>query len=253
MIKKELNNILEKHTLWLRNDARGERANLRGADLRGADLRGADLIRADLSEADLSRANLRGANLGGADLRRADLGRADLSGAYLSRADLYGTILYGANLSGSDLSESDLRGANLSGAYLRRADLRGADLIRADLSGADLSGVDLKCPITCPEEGPFIGFKKVRNDLIVKLSIPEDAKRSSAVSRKCRCDKAVILSITNLDGTDAGVTEAYSSYDENFVYKVGEMVSVNNFCEDRWEECAPGIHFFITRQEAVDY
>jgi hypothetical protein len=28
---------------------------------------------------------------------------------------------------------------------------------------------------------------------------------------------------------------------------------VENFNEDRWNECAAGIHFFITREEAIDY
>ena len=41
--------------------------------------------------------------------------------------------------------------------------------------------------------------------------------------------------------------------DENFIYRIGETVEVKNFDCDRSHECAPGIHFFITRQEAVDY
>lgn len=28
---------------------------------------------------------------------------------------------------------------------------------------------------------------------------------------------------------------------------------VDNFDENRWNECAAGIHFFITREEAVRY
>ena len=28
---------------------------------------------------------------------------------------------------------------------------------------------------------------------------------------------------------------------------------LENFNEDRWNECAAGIHFFITREEAIDY
>lgn len=33
--------------------------------------------------------------------------------------------------------------------------------------------------------------------------------------------------------------------DADFVYKVGEMVSVDDFCKNRWEECAAGIHFAL--------
>ena len=154
----------------------------------------------------------------------------------------------------ADLYRADLRGADLRGADLCEADLCEADLCEADLRGADLRGArNLSVPIACPEEGSFIGFKKVRDDLIVKLLIPEDAKRCSATSRKCRCDKATVVSITNIDGTESQCTSTVSRWSSDFVYNVGEMVSVDNFEEDRFIECAPGIHFFITREEAVNY
>ena len=146
-------------------------------------------------------------------------------------------------------------------ANLYRADLRGANLGEADLSGA--KNVPF-IPYACPDTGAFVGFKKARlyssdeteaQDVIVELEIPADARRSSATGRKCRCDKAKVLSVTTLDGvavgTDAGTVR--SSYDPDFVYEVGRTVTAPNFCEDRWEECAPGIHFFINRQEALEY
>ena len=120
---------------------------------------------------------------------------------------------------------------------------------RANLSRAK----NLNFPIACPEEGSFIGFKKCQDGKIVKLKIPVDALRCSATGRKCRCSKAKVLSITNIDGTDANVGMAISKYDRNFIYKVGETIEVPNFNTDRWDECSTGIHFFITRQEAVDY
>ena len=129
-----------------------------------------------------------------------------------------------------------------------------ANLYQAKLSGAKLSGAkNLNFPIACPEEGSFIGFKKCQDGKIVKLKIPVDALRCSATGRKCRCSKAKVLSITNIDGTDANVGTAISKYDRNFIYKVGETIEVPNFNTDRWNECSTGIHFFITRQEAVDY
>ena len=160
-----------------------------------------------------------------------------------------------------------LRVANLRGAYLRGADLSGADLRGADLRGADLRGADLSgetkgleeetlkrfFPIACPEYGEFVGWKKSIECLIVKLKITENAKRSSAFGRKCRCSEAVVLAIENVDGTPSDKTEVFSSYNRQFVYRVGETVSVSDFEDDRKNECAPGIHFFITRQEAVDY
>ena len=174
--------------------------------------------------------------------------------AYLSRADLRGAYLSGAYLRGADLSRADLRGAYLSGAYLSGADLRGAYLSGADLSRADLRGAENVpyIPYACPDFGMFIGFKRASGYIVV-LEIPEDAKRLSATGRKCRCDKAKVLEIQKIDGTKANVTKVASGYDSNFVYEVGKTVSVDNFCEDRWAECSPGIHFFINRQEAVNY
>lgn len=152
-----------------------------------------------------------------------------------------------------------------------RADLSGADLSGADLSRADLSRADLReaknVPLisyACPDTGAFVGFKKARlyssdetkiQDVIVELEIPADARRSSATGRKCRCDKAKVLSVTTLDGVTVGADAGtvHSSHDTRFEYRVGEIVTAPNFCEDRWEECAPGIHFFINRQEAVEY
>ena len=83
--------------------------------------------------------------------------------------------------------------------------------------------------------------------------VTEDAKRCSATTRKCRCSKAVVISITTLNGQESGLIEIQSDYDKNFIYRVGEVVEVPDFCEDRWNECSQGIHFFITRGEAVAY
>ena len=209
-----------------------------GTDLRGADLCGAYLC----------GAYLRGAYLSGADLRGADLSGADFSGADLSGADLRGAYLRGADLSGAYLSGAYLRDAYLRDAYLRDADLRGADLRGAYLSGA--KNIPF-IPLSCPSDGDFIGWKKVSNKL-VRLLIPSDAKRSSSTSNKCRCDKAKVLEITDLDGSNPITSVINKNYVET-QYVVGEMVFPDSFDEKRWNECSHGIHFFINKQEAINY
>ena len=215
--------ILEKHAKWIRGEDGGERADLCGADLRDADLCGANLCDADLRNADLCG---------------ADLCDADLCGANLCDADLCD-----ANLRGADLCDADLCGANLCCANLRGA--KNTDKTAWDAYTAFY-------PLQCPETGSFIGYKKAAGK-IVMLEICADAKRSSATSRKCRCSKAKVLSITHLDGSDSGLTEVRSNYSKEFVYRVGETVEVPDFDDNRWNECAAGIHFFITREEAVKY
>ena len=178
---------------------------------------------------------------GDANLRDANLRGAYLRGAYLRGADLRGADLCGANLRDADLRDADLRGAYLCGANLRGANLRGADL--CGVRGAY---------IACPTDGSFIGWKKA-SGYIVKLQIPEDARRSSAGGEKCRCDKAYVVEIQNADGTKADIETVHSNHDANFVYTVGATVEVSDFDGDRWNECAPGIHFFIDRRAAVEY
>ena len=180
--------------------------------------------------------------------------RADLQGANLQAADLQG-----ADLQGADLRGADLRGADLRGANLQAADLQGADLQGADLQGADLWGIDnipdYIYPICCPEKGSFTGFKKAywnNTPVIVELEISTEAKRSSATNRKCRCNKAKVLSITGLQGI-AEFQKAHSRYDNDFIYEVGKTVIVDDYDDNRWNECSTGIHFFITRDEAVRY
>ena len=221
--KDELTEILRKHEMWIYGEVGG--------------------IRADLSNADLSRANLHLANLAMADLSGANLSLANLSGATLYKANLWL-----ADLRWADLRMTNFRLANLSGANFYKADLYKTDLHWADLHGAK----DIYFPIACPEKGSFTAFKKA-NGYIVELEIPSDALRSSSTTRKCRCSKAKVISITNLDGTPSDVKSVASNYDSEFIYNLGEMVEVPNFDTNRWNECAPGIHFFITRQEAVDY
>lgn len=204
----------------------------------------------------LHGANLRGAYLRHADLRGADLRHASLHGAYLMHADLRDADLCDADLRDADLYRADLRGADLHGADLRGADLYGADLHRAydvQLSIAKIS--------ILPDEGDIIGWKKAWTDnempptpVIVKLLIPADAQRSNATGRKCRASTARVLDLQDKQGNSLpSDTTAYSSYDTDFTYKKGETVHVENFDTNRWNECAPGIHFFITRIEAVKY
>lgn len=254
----ELKSILNLHEKWIRKEPDGKRAdlswahlrfaNLSGVDLHGADLTGADLTGANLSFADLSEACLCDALLCGANIYRASLIKADLDGADLRLANLNGADLNYACFSFADLSRTNLHRANFVGADLTGADLSEARLYMTNL--IDAKNVDF--PISCPEKGSFIGFKKAKG-LIVELEIPSDALRSSATTRKCRCSKAKVISITNPDGSPSDVTSIPSSWDSNFVYRIGDIVEVADFDTNRWNECAPGIHFFITRQEAVNY
>ena len=259
-----IKDILDKHAAWLRGEPEGVKADLTGADLTGADLTGADLSKANLSKANLSKANLSKANLTGANLSGANLSKANLSKANLTGADLTGADLSKANLSKANLSKANLSKANLTGANLSGANLSKANLSKANLTGADLSkalNIDTLSwdsntafyPLQCPETGTYTAYKKA-NNLIVELEIPYDALRSSATSRKCRASKARVISITDLAGHPAGdrVLSDYA-HSPKIEYIVGQTIEIPNFDTNRWHECAPGIHHYITREEAVKH
>ena len=204
----------------MEGDPAGIRANLYNAYLSDA----------NLSHANLSRANLYGANLYGANLFRANLSRADLFRANLSRADLsYANLSY-ANLSRADLSYANLSDANLS---------------RANLSHAKTNERTRLPRFQIPQEGALIVYKKLRGG-VARLEIPADARRTaSVVGRKCRAEFARVL--------EAPTKGAVSKHDDKTVYVVGEIVRPDAYDPNPLIECAPGIHFFLTREEAKEY
>ena len=159
------------------------------------------------------------------------------------KLDLHAKLLLGeaggklANLSGANLRWADLRGANLSGA-----DLRGANLSEANLRGGKNIPKHADANTRILPDGDLIGWKKLHGGVIAKLSIPADSPRSNATSRKCRAKYVVVL-----EG------EGVSDHDGTTKYAPGLRVECDEWCEDRWNECAGGIHFFITRYEAEQY
>ena len=117
-------------------------------------------------------------------------------------------------------------------------------------------------PMTCPDEEGFIGYKKVRiihgdGEIsgLAELYIPKEAARSSSFGRKCRCQFARVISITGATPStkDKEFEEATSYFDPHFHYRVGSMVYPDSWDENRWDECSNGIHFFMNKQEAIDY
>jgi len=161
-----------------------------------------------------------------------------LEAAIKSRADLYGANLSGANLYGADLS-----GANLYGANLSRANLSGADLYGAENSES------VARTMIVPEEGSFVGFKKIctkEGKKVIKVLIPENAKRvGGTAGRKCRAE--FVQMPEDVSG--------WSDHDETFKYeyKAGDLVYPDKFDGTITQECTNGIHFFITRYEAEQY
>ncbi|MGP1376404.1 MAG: DUF5758 domain-containing protein [Bulleidia sp.] len=231
MNQRKIDEIVERHQHWLNEDCENWES-----------------MRACFRNCNLIYAKFEDVNL-----KLAIFDYADLQKATFNNVNLQSARFYNANLEDIFFGNSILRYADLN-----QSDLRGATFYESDLYKASLANVktnemtEIFFPLACPDTGEFIGWKKARGKIIC-LKIPKSAKRSSATSRKCRCSEAKVISIQNPDGTDSGLKQVRSNHDPFFVYEIGKTVKVNDFCEDRWKECAPGIHFFITREEAVNY
>ena len=212
--------ILADHELWLLGTD-GKRADLRYADLRSANLRSANLRYANLSSADLRSANLRYANLRYANLSSADLSYADLRYANLSYADLRSADLSDANLSYANLIESRIEKAKNAELILARTEI-------------------------VPREGEVIGWKKCQDNVIVKLRVPPEAKRSNALGRKCRAEFVEVLQV-------CGGKVGLSLHDSVTKYQKGKIVKADKWAPNRLVECGGGIHFYLTREEAENH
>ena len=181
----------------------------------------------------------------------------------MNNIDFRGAVINSCQFKGCGMNKSVF-----SNSYIRSTEIHDCDFTGCDFSQAIFFDMYSDCqdvmpfiPLKCPETGSFIGYKKALVDMnldgeytwvIVKLRIPEDAKRTSGFSRKCRCSKAEVLEITKPSGARVN-RPAFSMYNYNFTYRVGDIITEEEFCEDRYRECAQGIHFFITRKEAENY
>lgn len=210
---------------------------------------------------------LREIQLENADLSEWKLNNVDFSlsvfrNVCFDRADLSHSAIVNALFDSCTFRETNFRHANMKGAALRYDDLSGADICGANLFSAVLEHANLEgirsdeetkfFRLYCPETGPFLGYKKCFNNRLVQLLIPADAKRTSATLNSCRCSKAKVLTIKSFDYSEE-FDEAWSLVDENFVYRKGQWVEVPDFNEDRWMDSTTGIHFWLTREEALAY
>ncbi len=132
------------------------------------------------------------------------------------------------------------------------ADFHSADFHSADFRYANFKNSIFNYRIT-PETGKFIGWKKAQGK-IIKLEIQKAENVSGGlVGRKLRTDKVKVLEIQDKEGKKLDLKSISSDYNKKFIYNVGKIITEKDFKKDDKIECSEGIHFFITRDEAVRY
>ena len=200
-----------------------------------------------------------------------DLSNLNLDGIWFVNTDLSGVDFSNSNLNYSNIINCNFDSANLSHTKLLSASFSYTNFSNADFTEADILLKENKDNIycnskwttKCPESGSFVGYKMAHsnykdrcfdNMCLIKLEIPEDAKRLSPYySNKCRCDKAKVLEIASIIDPGKHYDIAYSDYTPDFEYRVGEIVSVDEFDDNELNECSSGIHFFMTKEDVYSY
>ena len=267
----EENNTI-KHTVEtaVKAGASLKRVNLRGADLTNITLENVDLMEADFTGADLSLATISHVNgkyalFTDATLVSPRIVYSSFNGASFKEALLMNALCKYTNFRFTNFNTAKLDSTlfklcDCDHSTFNNVDLRSTKFFMTDLDQVDFSKAEYKpyIPLACPSYGAFIGWKNIRDcklqrNYLVQLLIPEDAKRSSAARNKCRCDKAKVLSIEDLQTHESVNSVTNKNQPHVLTYKVGKMVYPDKFDDNRWNECSHGIHFFINKQEAINY
>lgn len=282
--------ILSLHGLDLHNvdlhDANLSQIDFSNVNLDKANLSGANLSKSILSFVSMNHTNLNKANLdyvymhqvisSGAKLTNVFMPYCiieqcafyycDFHSSFIGKSSIYNSVFDNCNcdhvefcstiFDGSFISTSTFVRANLLDASLEKLYI-GDDLNRIYSEAINVPNIPYKCPV----EGSFIGWKKVYTSnfdhdewYLIKLEIPAVAKRSSSISNKCRCSMAKVVGIYDKSGNPTEIKSIINKNSNRHTeYNVGEYVYPDSFDEDRWKECTHGIHFFIDKEEAMNY
>ena len=265
-------------------------ANFRGAHIINCNFEGAVLTNSVFDDASITGSNFNyttaepcGASFCGASFCAATLANVSMNDCSLSIASFIEATLKHVSIKQSSLIKACFNRAYVSDSILQGSDLSQAKFVDAKIyhcvftgsrvSDINMIGAQMECPdgldacegfnaecisFACPAEGSFVAWKACRDNTICKILIPEDAKRSSAFGRKCRASKFKVLEIyhVDLDTNVIGVTDrefATSMFNPDWIYERGKTYEEPNFVNDRFKECTVGLHFFMNKQDAIDY
>lgn len=235
--------------------------------LMGADFSCADLHGSKFRESSIQCANFESSNMDNTSLKKVNGNSANFSFTLFKSVLISHSVLKNAIFTGSNMPYASFNSVLFTNSIFYNTELVMAKIINSDINGVIFTGANLEKSIiqnnkinnettglamVCPEEGSFIGYKKAKNNIVV-LEITRDAKRCSSTTLKCRCSKAKVLRIEDLNDKISVIKSIPSDYDQNFIYEVGKIVEVPDFDENRWNECSNGIHFFINKEVAKNY
>ena len=228
----------------------------------------ADLEFASISYSSFSSSNLNGANLCGMSSIMTDWAYCLFHDAILTGSHFRKCNLISVNLSCAKLSEAEFDESAMDNAVFSNSDITKATFDKSSISTAlfdNVTGelIDFRKGKVLRED--IIGYKKCRfihstYDIydrfgpgllaIVTLLIPKGATVFSINGNKCRTNRAKVIAINDIMG--APLPRAQSCY-KYMSYYVGDEFNMYDFDCAYNVECGRGIHFFMNKQDAIDY
>lgn len=263
---KEFDAIVSKHQAWLKNKPKGKCAHFKDVSISRFELKNVDLSHATFDNVSMRYVCVDNVKFDSVDFLECDLHDTSFTDCTFKNADLGKNDFEDGDFTDCDFTDTVVNNTNFQDVYFTNVNFAGTHAHGTDFRNAVFNNCKLdtlrydECTagfaMACPETGAFTAYKKARlynhDNCVVKLEVPADALRSSATTRKCRVSKAKVVAIYDMSGNSIQ-KNAYSNHAKNFVYRIGKMVEVKNFDKNRWNECAPGIHCFITKREAELY
>lgn len=278
--QEQFDDIIKKHLMWINDSSTGQRATLINCRLKNIYYEGGNIL-SDLSWCFMIDCTFDSCTFDSCDID-SNLDSSKFINCTFNNCTFSNTSLFKGSVRATAFSNCYFKYINLFNAEIENCVFKNCYFTNTDFSFSLIKenicnntkfhdcyfndsivngNIGVECfstPSIVPECGSFIGWKKCfisasnKTPVIVKLEILNNSKRSSGTGRKCRCEKAKVISITSIDG-ETSYDVAYSFFDINFAYRVGDTVKSDSFDNNRFATCSNGIHFFLTRQEAENY
>ena len=194
----------------------------------------------------------------GANLRETRFIGIDISWVGFSLANLSTSVFDRCYF-----NEVSFRGANLVDAVFINCKFKDCDFTAANLYNTRFTACNL--PLKEYMKGKvltedIIGYKGIRQRqpshigmAIATLKIPKGAMVFSINGDKCRTNKAIVLDISSVYNPEKKKYDRGRSIHNGMSYYVGDEFTIHNFDCQYNKECSTGIHFFMSREEAINY
>ena len=230
-------------------------ANIIGCNFNFADCTHSFFENAILTKVIADNATFQQSNFDNITINSSNFTLSNFEGCKFKNAKVYDSTLFICNLLNIFTKNTSFNFCSLYKSFIHRHNEGSLDINRTELDFANIDDlanvrgryIEYRAGKILNE--PIIGYKKCRtcDDLraIVTLEIPKGAIVFSINGCKFRTNKVKVLAIDRVD-------TAYALYN-NMSYHVGDEITINDFNCMYNVECASGIHFFMTKEEAINY